>query len=104
MYELSDQKLTGLLHHLWQNPAVLDQFDRIITDEIQQGIVESSSDTGNLRHYLPHHAVVWDAKKNYQAAHCLRCISQDERRALAERLHLQGAKFNQRILDILLRF
>ena len=56
-FDLSRQKLTGLIHCLLQNPAMLEHHDRIIKHQIQQGIVDPASNTGNLRHYLLHHAV-----------------------------------------------
>lgn len=55
-YNLSLKRLKGLLHRLKQSPAIFQQYD--IRDQIEQGIVEPAVDSGNLCHYLPHHAVV----------------------------------------------
>ena len=106
-YELSHQRLKGLLHHLQQNSAMFEQYDRIIKDQIQQGIVELAPDTSwqpTVCHYLPNHPVIWDDKKAsklrivYDASARMR-----DRPSLNDCIY-KGPKFNQRILDILLCF
>ena len=60
-YELNWRRLTGLLHSLKRNPEILEEYNSIIRNQLNQGVVELvkgddvSSGTG---HYLPHHAVI----------------------------------------------
>ena len=64
-YELSLKRLTGLLRHLRQTPDLLQQYDAVIRDQPERGIVEVVDDTkhdGKLEHYLPHHPVVREDK------------------------------------------
>lgn len=106
-FQLSIKRLKGLLHRLKQTPNVLQQYDGIIRDQIKQGIVELVPDTttaSNLYHYLPHHAVVRSDKTTTK----LRIVYDASARvadepSLNDCLH-KGPKFNQLILDILLRF
>ena len=60
-YQLSCNRLRGLLHRLKQTPAVLREYDNIIRDQIDKGIVEPVTDSEPMSsrlHYLPHHAVI----------------------------------------------
>ena len=60
-YNLSRRRLTGFLHQLKQNPEILKEYNSIIQNELQQGIVEVVEEDGvssGMVHYLPHHAVV----------------------------------------------
>lgn len=106
-FQLSQKRLKGLLHRLKQNPDVLKQYDSIIRDQIKGGIVEpvpGEDSSPNLCHYLPHHAVV----RNDKATTKLRIVYDASARvadgpSLNDCLH-KGPKFNQLILDILLRF
>ena len=61
-FQLSLNRLNGLLRRLRQDKDVLQEYDSMIKSQIQQGIVEvvehpESTDT-EVVHYLPHHAVV----------------------------------------------
>eukprot|EP00731_Ephydatia_muelleri_P014947 Em0008g667a len=80
-YELSLNRLQGLLRRLKQNPAVLKEYDDTIKEQLRKGIIEAAppdqSPQGNI-HYLPHHAVVRQDKST--------------------------TKFNQLIFDLLVRF
>ena len=66
-YNLSLKRLRGLIRRLKQNPVVLREYDAIIKDQIQKGMVELVEQPGNAEraervHYLPHHAVVREDK------------------------------------------
>ena len=103
-YQLSLRRLKGLLHRLRQAPAVLQQYHSIISDQLKQGIVEPAPDNGNLCHYLPHHAVIREDKMTTK----LRIVYDASARSedapsLNDCIH-KGPKFNQIILDLLLRF
>lgn len=60
-YQLCHKRLKGLLQRLRQNEEILAEYNTIIHNQIQQGIVEYVDDSmcqSNTIHYLPHHPVV----------------------------------------------
>lgn len=60
-YALSHRRLLNLLKCLCQNPKLLRDYDSIIQEQIQKGILEDTPTVGNegsRLHYLPHHAVI----------------------------------------------
>ena len=60
-YQLSVNRLQGLLRRLKQDPAILKEYDAIIRDQLRKGIIEAvPTDEAPPRatHYLPHLAVV----------------------------------------------
>jgi hypothetical protein len=106
-YQLSLRRLEGLLKRLRQTPDVLQQYDNTIREQIQAGIVEDTplEIKGSTQvHYLPHHAVIRTDKSTTK----LRVVydasaKTDGNPSLNECLHV-GPKFNQKLLDILIRF
>ena len=54
-YLVSLKRLHGLLHTLRQEPAILEQYERTIKEQIEKDVSEPTS---SIVHYLPHHAVV----------------------------------------------
>ena len=79
---------------------MLEQYDKVIKDQNQQGIVKPAPDTGSLCHYLPHHAVIQNDKKTTKLR-----IVYDAPARMRDRPSLnKGPELNQCILDILLRF
>ena len=65
-YCLSRSRLRGLLQRLRQEPTILREYDAIIRDQIQKGIVEvvgDAEDAPRVTHYLHHHAVIRRDKK-----------------------------------------
>ena len=91
------------LHH---NPALLRDYDCIIQEQIEKSIVEDNPATeGNSAHlhYLPHHAIVRSDKDTTKLrVVCDASAKTDGKPSLNDCL-LVGPKFNQRILDILMR-
>ena len=64
-YDLSLKRLVGLLKRLKQNPGILQQYNMVIREQIEQGIVEfvdTQTRPHSLVHYLPHHAVIREDK------------------------------------------
>ena len=106
-YELSKKRLGGLLNRLKQSPDIMHEYDTIIKTQLQHGIVEEvdqpdKSVTGRI-HYLPHHAVVRKDKETTKVRVVYDASARSTGCSLNECLH-RGPKFEQRILDILLRF
>lgn len=100
-HQLSLRRLRGLLRRLRQDQEVLTEYDTIIRTQIQQGIVEvvPPEEQAEQVHYLPHHAVIRRDKKTTK----LRIVYDASGSSLNECLHA-GPKFDQKILDLLLRF
>ena len=66
-YHLCCRRLMSLLRCLRQNPEIMREYDLVIRDQINKGIVEVVSKPdqldGDKLHYLPHHAVVRQDKE-----------------------------------------
>ena len=61
-YKASLQRFHSLYNRLKQTPKILEEYDNVIKDQLQKGIVERVDETepggvGKV-HYLPHHAVI----------------------------------------------
>lgn len=106
---LSLRRPEGLLHRLKENPTVLQEYDSIIHDQIEKKIVEVvakvdvKTDYNHKVHYLPHHAVIRHDKETTK----LRVVYDASVRSGGPLLNdclYMGPKFNQKIMDILLRF
>ena len=63
-YQLSVSRFQVLLQRLKQKPAILEEYDDIMQDQLTEGIIEAfqpDETQPGVVHYLPHHAVVrWD--------------------------------------------
>ena len=96
----------GLLHRLEQTPSVLREYDDIIRDQVDKGIVEPVTETDpalSRLHYLPHHAVIRTDKTTTKLRIVYDASAKLNGPSLNDCLHT-GPKFNQLILDILMRF
>ena len=106
-YHLSQTRLHSLLKHLRQNPEVLRAYDHVIQEQIEKGIVEDAPivrDTSNLLHYLPHHAVIRSDKDTTKLRIVYNASARQDNEPSLNDCLLVGPKYNQRILDILIRF
>ena len=105
-YKLALRRLNGLLKRLKQNPEVLRQYDSVIREQLNKGIIESVQDSTPVTHpvhHLPHHAVVRDDKKTTK----LRIVYDASAKANGPSLNdclYTGPKFGQNIMDIIIRF
>ena len=99
--------MDGLLRRLRQDNGILREYDSVFKTQIQQGIVgivEQPEQTDAERvHYLPHHTVVRSDKDTTKLRIVYDASSKVNGPSLNECLHA-GPKFDQKILDILLRF
>ena len=105
-YNLSLKRLQGLLQRLKHTPAILQEYDAIIRDHLSKGIVERVSHSTNIPgrvHYLPHHAVIRRDKETTKVRVVYDASARSNGPSLNNCLYT-GPKFNQRILEILLRF
>ena len=95
-----------MLHRLRQEPAILEQYDRTIKEQLESGIIEAvdvSEPTPDKVHYLPHHGVVRTDKTTTKLRVVYDTSARSSGPSLNDCLH-KGPKFNQLILDLLLRF
>ena len=106
-FELCRGRLFSLLKRLKQNPQLLAEYDAVIKDQLNRGIIEVVTDpssTGSDRvHYLPHHGVV----RRDKATSKLRIVYDASARMNGPSLNnclYTGPKFELSIFDILLRF
>ena len=105
-YELCRKRLEALLRRLRQTPQLLKEYDGIIRDQTEKGIIEKvpqSTTTTDKVHYLPHHGVVRQDKTTSK----LRIVYNASARSTGPSLNdclYAGPKFGQSIFDILVRF
>ena len=104
-YNLSLKKLKGLLHRLRHDPPTLQQYNAIIREQLDMGIIEPvvETDAATKTHYLPHHAIVRHDKDTTKARIVYDASAHSKGPSLNDCLHT-GSKFNQKVLEILLRF
>jgi len=60
-YDLALKRLVGLLKHLRHTPDILRQYDAVIKDQLNRGIIKTVDlvkEPVHQVHYLPHHAVI----------------------------------------------
>ena len=105
--QLSVNRLKGLLRRLKQEPAILEEYDRIIKDQQNQGIIEAvprdDTQPGTV-HYLPHHAVVRRNKSTTKVRIVYDASARSSNGPSLNDCLLKGPKFNQLIFDLLVRF
>ena len=94
------------MRRLRQEPALLEQYDHTIKEQLEKGIIETVDPlepTASKVHYLPHHAVVRTDKTTTKLRVVYDASARSTGPSLNDCLH-KGPKFNQLILDLLLRF
>ena len=106
-YQLSLKRLTGLICRLQQNPALLQEYDVVIRDQLDRGIIEpvkepQSRDRGNT-HYIPHHVVVRREKETTKLRVVFDASAKSTGPSLNECLYV-GPLLSWGILEIILRF
>jgi len=105
-YDLSLCRLKGLLQRMSRDPQILKEYSTIIEDQLTAGIIEmvdQTDETASKTHYLPHHAVVRRDKETSKVRIVYDASAHVKGPSLNDCLHT-GPKFNQKVLDILLRF
>lgn len=104
---LSPRRLLNLLKCFRHDPEILKEYDAIIQQQIRMGIVEVVEKPEELTtsrvHYLPHHCVVRRDKETTKLRVVYDASAKSQGPSLNDSLYV-GPKFNQLIMDILLRF
>ena len=106
-YELSRKRLENLLKRLRQEPEVLKEYDSVINEQLQRGIVEvvekpSEGGVGRV-HYIPHHAVIRTDKSTTKLRIVYDASAKSDGVALNDCVYT-GPPFAENIFDVLLRF
>ena len=59
-YELSLRRWQGLLSRLREKPDILKEYDSVIKDQIERGVVEVEDEETkpDVVHYIPHLAII----------------------------------------------
>ena len=89
-----------------QNPEILDQYDSVVKEQLNKGIIESVNDSALITHpvhYLPHHAIVQEDKKTTKLRIVYDASAKTNSPSLNDCLYT-GPKFGQNIMDIIIRF
>ena len=106
-YTLSQRRLLNLLKRLRQDPTLLQDYDTIIREQIEKGIVEDAppktTDSAHL-HYLPHHAVIRRDKDTTKMHVVYDASAKMDGQPSMNDCLLIRPKFNQKIFDLLVRF
>ena len=104
-YELSKRRLSSLLSRLRKEPDVLKEYDNVIRDQIERGIVEvvdrETRPESNCIHYIPHHAIVRRDKSTTRLHVIYDASAKSDRASLNECLHA-GPPLVQNIFDIIM--
>ena len=64
-FQLAYGRLRSIVHKLKKDPKLLEQYEAIIQDQLQRGIVEKvtdNSEEGTLKHYIAHHPIITPSK------------------------------------------
>ena len=107
-YELSYNRLTSLVNRLKQDPTLLKEYNAIIEEQIEQGIVERvpvEKEDNSATQYIPHHGVI----RNDRDTTKLRIVfdgsakERNNEQSLNDHL-LNGPNFIPPIFDVLVQF
>ena len=103
--QLATQRLQGLLKRLDQHPDVRKEYHAIILEQLRQGIIKKiqPDQTASTLQYLSHHAVIHKDKQTTKLRIVYDASARDKGLSLNGCLY-SGPKFDQSILDILMRF
>ena len=78
-HSLSQRRLQSFLKRLGQKPEQLDEYDRVIKDQLDKGIIERVEQSEKAQpchqiHYLPHHCVMRKDKSTTNLGCFARCM------------------------------
>ena len=107
--QLCKKRLAGLLKKLKTTPKLLTDYNNIIQDQLQQGVVEpvpeeEKSQASDRIHYLPHHAVVREDKTTTKVRVVFDVSAKSNQQPSLNDCLYAGPSFDQSIFQILLRF
>jgi len=109
-YNLCSNRLHFLHQRLLKKPEILKEYDRILKEQLRQGIIEPTDDSNcpgdePVTHYLPHHAVIRQDRTTTKVriAYDGSAKSDKHDSALNEFLYT-GPNFIPKLFNILVKF
>ena len=106
-YHLCLRRLNGLIKQLRQDPTLFKEYNAVIQEQVNKGIVEvvhrSEVEGDSTTHYIPHHAVIRRDKDTTKLRIVYDASARSDGPSLNDCLYA-GPSFSQSIFDILLRF
>ena len=105
--ELAFGRLKSLIHKLRNNPDMVNQYDSIIQDRLDRGVIEKvqPEPTDDKKHYIPHHPVINLSKPTtkVRVVYDASAKTKQDNKSLNECLY-RGPVMLQDLTGILLRF
>ena len=105
--ELAFGRLKSLIHKLRNNPDLVKQYDSIIQDQLDRGVIEKvqPETTDDKKHYIPHHPVINLSKPTTKerVVYDASAKTKQDNKSLNECLY-RGPVMLQDLTGILLRF
>ena len=107
-HSLRQRRLQSFLKRLSQKPEQLEEYDRVIKDQLEQGIIErvdqsEKTQPCRLIHYLPHHCVVREDKSTTKLHIVNNALTRKHWPPSIDCLHTRPP-LTPDILEILIRF
>ena len=106
-YSAASRRLTTTIKRLKDQPEILKQYDKVVREQLQSGVVELVPQDQNPQrgsvHYLPHRAVVRLDRDTIKVRVVYDASSKVFGPSLNDCLHI-GPSLNPYLFDILLRF
>ena len=107
-YYLALGRLKSILQKLHKHPQLLQQYDAIIQEQLQRGIIEkivTESEEGPIKHYIPHHPVITPLKSTtkVRVVYDASAKTKQDHKSLNENLY-RGPIILPDLIGLLLRF
>ena len=106
-YELSLARLKSQVRKLRKEPAMLEEYDSVITEQIKSGVIEkvSEEDESVTVHYIPHLAVIRKEAKTTKLRVVYDASAKSNKTSVSlNECLLKGPSLNPLLFHILLRF
>ena len=106
-YELSLTRLKSQVRKLKKEPAMLEEYDSVITEQIKSGVIEKVSDEDEsvTVHYIPHLAVIRKEAKTTKLRVVYDASAKSNKTSVSlNECLLKGPSLNPLLFHILLRF
>ena len=111
-YHLAACRLAGTMRKLKRDRPALEEYDRIITDQLKNGVIESCTiepmpDENAMsmkQHYLSHHPIIRADKETTKLRIVYDASARNRESPSLNDCLFKGPKLNEMILDVLLRF
>ena len=97
-YQLSLSRLHGLLRRLRQDPVIFKEYDGVIKEQFEKGIIEAvpTDEPSTVTvHYLPHHAVICQDKSTTRLRIVYDASAKSARNPSLNDCLLKGPSLNQ---------